>query len=223
MKKLLAILASLVVVSPAMADPLIERWKTPNAMGCMILRECKDGVRELQGLGDISNEYRNSFYSTYQGEISSLFNSLNELGVKVYLADEKYFPYGHRGVYSTAENNIYLNDSYMSDPDIFMEVLRHEGWHAAQDIMAGTIDNNQMAIIMLPELIPNEYVLSTDIAYAGNPAVLPWEREAKWAGKTEWMTARALEAATRGPIWEAYTPTPMTGEWLIENGFWDGN
>ena len=25
-----------------------------------------------------------------------------------------------------------------------------------------------------------------------------------------------------GAMWDVYPPTPMTGEWLVENGYWDG-
>ena len=35
----------------------------------------------------------------------------------------------------------------MKRPGVVMSVMRHEGWHAAQDCIAGTIDNNFIAII----------------------------------------------------------------------------
>ena len=35
-----------------------------------------------------------------------------------------------------------------------MSVVRHEGWHAAQDCMAGTIKNNMIAIIKNEEDVP---------------------------------------------------------------------
>jgi hypothetical protein len=66
----------------------------------------------------------------------------------VFLADEKYFPVGHRGVYHTVGNNFFLNKRFMKRPHVLMSVMRHEGWHAAQDCMAGTIDNSLIAIIM---------------------------------------------------------------------------
>lgn len=220
-KKLLATLAlSAATAVPVMADPILpSQYKTAHSMGCMILLECTDNVKELRSIVDISEAFPNSVYLHHQEELASLFDSFDKLGIKVYLGDQLYFPRNHRGVYSTVENNMYLNASYMDDPEALIEVLRHEGWHAAQDIMAGSIDNSQIAIIMLPELIPPRYVLTTDIAYAGNPAVLPWEREAKWAGYTPWMTAKALEAATKGPLWEAYSPTPKTREWLMNMGY----
>ena len=42
----------------------------------------------------------------------------------------------------------------MHRPSTLMSVMRHEGWHAAQDCMAGTIDNNMIAIIMDEEKVP---------------------------------------------------------------------
>jgi hypothetical protein len=33
------------------------------------------------------------------------------------------------------------------------------------------------------------------------------------------MTQDALEACATGKMWEIYPPTPMTREWLEENGY----
>ena len=33
------------------------------------------------------------------------------------------------------------------------------------------------------------------------------------------MTAAALESCAAGTMWTDYDPTPMTREWLVENGF----
>ena len=77
-----------------------------------------------------------------------------QVGVKVFLADDKYFPIGHRGVYHTVGNNFFLNVVHMHRPGVVMSVMRHEGWHAAQDCMAGTINNNLIAIIKNEEDVP---------------------------------------------------------------------
>ena len=74
--------------------------------------------------------------------------------LKVFLAPEKYFPFGHRGVYHTVSNTFFLNKRYMEYPGTLMSVMRHEGWHAAQDCMAGTIKNSMIAIIMPEEDVP---------------------------------------------------------------------
>jgi len=51
------------------------------------------------------------------------------------------------------------------------------------------------------------------------PAAVPWEAEATWAGKTEGMTMKALDACASGKMWEVYEPTPLTRKFLVEEGF----
>jgi hypothetical protein len=135
----------------------------------------------------------------------------------VFLGAEKYFPPGHRGVYHTVTNNFYLNDAFMKRPDVLMTVMRHEGWHAAQDCMAGTIDNSMIAIIKPEEDVPKLWREIVEKTYP--KSAVPWEAEAKWAGKTEGMTAEALEVCAAGPMWEVYKPTPLTLQWLKKNGY----
>lgn len=222
MKKLLSILASITLATPVMADPSIERWKTPHAMGCMLLRECKEDVDRVYSILDISSQYSNTVeFTPHSLEFNNLVSTLNQIGIKVFLADQKYFPPGHRGVYHTVSNNFYLNRDYMGNPAVLMQVMRHEGWHAAQDCMAGTIDNSMIAIIKPEEEVPMIWRVMAERTYP--ESAVPWEAEAGWAGRTDGMTQSALESCARGSMWTDYTPTPMTGEWLIQNGFWDGN
>ena len=225
MNKLLVVLASISLSAPVAsvaAEPVIEEWKTPNAMGCMLLRECKEDVKEVYSILDISSEYPNFEDFTPQAlEFNTLVMTLNQIGIKVFIADQKYFPPGHRGVYHTVSNNFYLNKDHMGDPSVLMQVMRHEGWHAAQDCMAGTIDNSMIAIIKPEEEVPMIWRVMAERTYP--ESAVPWEAEAGWAGRTDGMTQSALESCARGSMWTDYTPTPMTGEWLIQNGFWDGN
>jgi len=98
-----------------------------------------------------------------------------------------------------------------------MTVMRHEGWHAAQDCMAGSIKNSMIAIIKPEEDVP---LLWRDMTERSYPAsAVPWEAEATWAGKTGGMTMKALEACAEGEMWKKYPPTPMTRAWLEENGY----
>jgi len=189
-----------------------------DAMGCMLLQECTDGVKQVFSILDISSEYLNTddFY-VVANEFNNMLVSLNQVGVKVFLADSKYFPVGHRGVYHTVGNNFFLNRAFMHRPSILMSVMRHEGWHAAQDCMAGTIENSLVAIIKPEEEVP---VLWRTLAERTYPsAAVPWEAEAGWAGRTEGMTRDALNACATGRMWEIYEPTPMTREWLVKNGY----
>ena len=189
-----------------------------DAMGCMLLGECTDGVEEVNSLLDISSQYPNTdSFTPVALEFNSMLVALNQIGVKVFLAPEKYFPVGHRGVYHTVSNNFFLNKRFMGRPGVLMSVMRHEGWHAAQDCMAGTIKNSMIAIIKPEEEVPMLWQEMVERTYP--PSAQPWEKEATWAGKTEGMTQAALESCARGTMWTDYDPTPMTREWLKENGF----
>ena len=142
-------------VALANEDKITQGFKSYDSMGCMLLRECKEDVDEVFTLLDISNEYPNTeAYTPYSQEFNTMLMTLNQIGVKVFLADAKYFPDGHRGVYHTVTNNFYLNRDWMGDPGTLMMLMRHEGWHAAQDCMAGTIDNSMIAIIMPEDAVP---------------------------------------------------------------------
>mgnify|MGYP007012441621 CR=1 FL=1 len=50
-------------------------------------------------------------------------------------------------------------------------------------------------------------------------AVVAWEKEGAWAGKPEGMTLAALRACNTGAMWEVDEPTPLTREYLIEEGY----
>tara|TARA_S200002703_G_scaffold159756_1_gene174534 strand:- start:834 stop:1508 length:675 start_codon:yes stop_codon:yes gene_type:complete len=195
-------------------------YYTYDAMGCMLLRECTDGVEQVTNLLDISSQYPNtSSFTPIATEFNNMLTSLGRVGVKVFLADSKYFPVGHRGVYHTVGNNFFLNKAFMHRPGTLMSVMRHEGWHAAQDCMAGTIKNNMIAIIHNEEDVPELWQEMARRSYALTPSAIPWEKEATWAGKTEGMTMKALQSCADGNMWEVYEPTPKTREWLMENGF----
>ena len=218
-KLLLSILGCAALSSSAFAEPLKEsEYFTNHSMGCMLLQECTDGVKEVTNLLDVSSQYSNtdSFYPV-SIEFNSMLSSLNTIGVKVFLAGEKYFPVGHRGVYHTVGNNFFLNKEFMGRPNVLMSVMRHEGWHAAQDCMAGTIDNSLIAIIKPENEVP---MLWSGIVESTYPeSVWPWEKEATWAGKTEGMTSKALMACAKGNMWKVYEPTPLTREYLVKEGY----
>ena len=201
-------------------NKITKGFKSYDAMGCMLLRECKENVKEVKSIYDISSqyEYPDKFVGvTY--EFTEMLKALNNVGAKVFLADSKYFPVGHRGVYHTVSNNMYLNEAYMHQPHTLMSVMRHEGWHAAQDCMAGTINNSMIAIIMDEEKVPQIWQDIASDTYKNMPHAIPWEKEAYWAGKTSHMTMKALQACSRGNMWTEYEPTPLTREWLEKNGY----
>ena len=212
----LALLASMLIPSPLEAKPT-KGYYTMDAMGCMLVRECTDNVQQIKSIQDIRKNYPNSNYDLVAEEFDSMLVSLDEIGVMVFLGDEKYFPPGHRGVYHTVSNNFYLNKRFMHRPNVLMTVMRHEGWHAAQDCMAGTIKNSMIAIIKNEEDVPQIW---RDIVEKTYPkSAVPWEAEAKWAGMTEGMTSKALKSCAAGTMWTDYTPTPLTKKWLQENNY----
>ena len=203
-------------MAPVNAEPT-KGYFTMDAMGCMLLKECTKDVEKINSSMDLMNAFPDSDWDTVKDEFDLIMIAFKEIGVDVHLADERYFPVGHRGVYHTVSNHFYLNKRYVYRPHILMSVVRHEGWHAAQDCMAGTIDNNMIAIILPEEDVPmiwQEMVKRTYPEYAQ-----PWEKEATWAGKTEGMTQEALEACATGRMWDIYEPTPLTRQYLEDNGF----
>tara|TARA_R100000027_G_scaffold67649_2_gene67487 strand:- start:782 stop:1465 length:684 start_codon:yes stop_codon:yes gene_type:complete len=199
-------------------DKITKGYNTMDAMGCMLLRECTDDVEEVYSLLDISSQYPNTEeFTPVAAEFNTMLMTMNQIGIKVFLADEKYFPAMHRGVYHTVSNNVYLNRRYMDRPNVLMTLMRHEGWHAAQDCMAGTIENSMIAIIKPEDEVPMIWRVLAERTYPSN--AVPWEAEAQWAGRTEAMTQKALNACAAGNMWEVYPPTPLTGQWLRENGY----
>jgi len=220
MKKFLMAVAAALVVLPAHSGPLKDdQFYTMHSMGCMLLRECTEDVKQIFSVNDVANYHSSSDYGVIANEFNGMLVALNQVGVKVFLADEKYFPVGHRGVYHTVGNNFFLNKSFMKRPHVLMSVMRHEGWHAAQDCMAGTIDNSLIAIIKPEDEVPMIWQEMVKRTYMLQPGAIPWEKEAMWAGKTEGMTQAALESCARGTMWTDYEPTPLTREYLIKEGY----
>ena len=200
---------------------LKKGYYTMDALGCMIVQECTENVRQIKNIDDIRKEFPSSDFDIIADEFNSMLVSLDKVGVMVFLADEKYFPPGHRGVYHTVSNNFYLNDAFMHRPGVLMSVMRHEGWHAAQDCMAGSIKNSIIAIIKPENEVPAMWRELAERTYP--KSAVPWEAEASWAGRTEGMTMKALEACAAGNMWEVYEPTPLTMKWLVEEGFIDND
>jgi len=219
MKKfVLSMLAVMSLATPALAESKLKKgFYTMDSLGCMILRECTKDVYRVESISTIADAHPNSDFDIVADEFNRMLVALDQIGVKVFLADEKYFPVGHRGVYHTVSNNFFLNKTYMRRPGVLMTVMRHEGWHAAQDCMAGSIKNSLIAIIRPEEDIPMLYREMAERTYPAS--AVPWEAEAGWAGRTEKVTMEALESCARGTMWTDYKPTPLTEKWLREEGF----
>ena len=206
-------------IALANEEKITKGFKSMDAMGCMLLKECTNGVDKIYSSGDLRAAFPDSNWDYVAQEFDEIMVAFKQIGVDVHLADDKYFPVGHRGVYHTVSNHFYLNKAHVHKPHVLMSVVRHEGWHAAQDCMAGTINNSLIAIIKPEEEVPIIWRVMAERTYP--PSAVPWEAEASWAGKTENMTMEALQACARGSMWTEYQPTPLTRQWLEENKYID--
>jgi hypothetical protein len=222
MKKLLLSLLAGVSFSgctPAVAeyDLQTEDYFTNGSMGCMMMRECTKDVVEVKSINDIE-DYQNQDHSLIANEFNDVLKAMNDVGVNVYVAPQYYFLIGTRGVYYTKGNNVFLSADMTKRSSSLLSTLRHEGWHAVQDCMAGDINNSLIAIVHPLDKVPKYMQMMTENAYEDNPGVL-WEKEAKWMGHTEGGTLKALKACKTGKMWEIYEPTPMTRQFLVEKGY----
>ena len=186
--------ASLLIASPINAESFNDIINSKSyTLKCMIYRKCKDGVKPINDISDISNYYPNSNFDIVTDEFNRMLASLKKIGVEVFLGDERYFPSLYRGVYSSRKNNIYLNEAYMSDPGGFIRTMRHEGWHVAQDCKSG-MKSKTMKPIISDKYIPKSYHKTVERIYANRPDEIKFEKGAYWAGFTVGMTEAALES-----------------------------
>lgn len=216
-KLLLSAIAAATFCAPAAfaGEDKVKTWRSYDSVGCMMLRECQQGVDAV-----ISWQSLGSGMEPFKEEIESILTSLYGVGIKVYLADNHYFLPRMRGLYDVSGNNLFLNRYYIGEPTKMIQVLRHEGWHAAQDCMAGTLDNNFTAIIHPEEEVPGWIRRGAERTYP--PNAVPWEAEAMWAMYSDTQTKTALEVcASSSKMWEVFQPTPLTAKWLKEQGFMD--
>ena len=185
---------------PALSDPQYIPYSA-DAMGCMKLRECTDEVFELTDVSLLYEHFPGESYTMVRDEANEILAQLRANNVKVYLAAGRYFPRSHRGSYYTDTNTFFLNANHMWDQYTFLKVLRHEAWHAAQDCMAGGLDNSFIAVIHNSEEVPERWQLSARTRYRGDWAdAVPWEQEAIWAGNTADMSAEALAVCAEGAM-----------------------
>ena len=203
---------------PAFAYELdTEDYFTNGSMGCMMMRECTRDVEEVKSIKDVE-DHQNKDHSLIANEFNEVVNALNDVGVNVYVAPQEYFLIGTRGVYYTEGNNVFLSADMTKRSSTLISTLRHEGWHAVQDCMAGDINNSMIAIVHPTDKVPKYMQMLTENAYDDDPGVL-WEKEATWMGHTEGATLKALKACKTGKMWEVYEPTPMTRQFLVEKGY----
>ena len=228
MKKILStLLVSISLCFPSLAhnisdessfleDHIDSPFFSYDAMNCMRLGECTEGIYELS-----SDNKKDHFFSHYANdEIKSILKNLNKMGVKVYEAIPEYFVNEYRAIYYSDKNIIFINMGYVDNDETLIKILRHEGWHAAQDCMAGSIVNSDLQSILHHSVIPDYIIEETFLLYGHDPTVVHIEREALWAMKIEGMTIEALEACNSDiPMWEKYFPPKRTWIYLQLNEY----
>tara|TARA_B100000524_G_C23632385_1_gene363658 strand:- start:201 stop:869 length:669 start_codon:yes stop_codon:yes gene_type:complete len=214
------IAALLLMASPVQAKDPDVTYYTSEATGCMILKECNQDVNQIKNFADLYAHYNITEIDQYKEELTGIIDALKTLNVEMYLGPQRYFRVGERGIYQTEYNRIFLNVGYLSNLKKFISTLRHEVWHTAQDCMAGTLDNSFMAVILDDETIPPLYKAITQSKYGLlMSSAVPWEQEAVYAAAVENMSLNAIEACAAGPMWEVYSPTPLTKKYLVTEGF----
>jgi len=224
MKKLFtAIGLSLTLIAPAYADKFLSKQPTVPAyslaaMGCMILRECTEGVEQLT-VDSISIQGKE--FDTFREEIKRIIAALDKLGVPVYVAPARYFTPRTVGIYKPEYNRFFVNEELLKDPREFLGTMRHEGWHTVQDCMGGGLKTSFMAQVHQDSEIPAWVMKMTKLSYEsmGQSRAVPWEADANWAEEQSNQTAQKLEMCAKGPLWEQMRPTPLTMEWLIGCGW----
>ena len=194
MKKLLLLVASLMIASPINAESFNDIVNSRSyTLKCMIYRRCKDGVKPINDISDIASSYPDSNFNIVADEFNRMLTSLKRIGVEVFLGDERYFPPLYRAVYSSRKNNIYLNEAYMSNPGSLIRSTRHEAWHVAQDCKVG-MKNRQMKPIISEKYIPKSYHKKVERIYADKPDEIKIEKGAYWSGFVVGMSEAALES-----------------------------
>ena len=224
MKKLLATIGlTLSLITPVSAESIIKTQPTVkayslNAMGCMILLECTEGVEKLTVDSTFLAE---KDFDPFRDEIKGIISGLDKVGVPVYVAASRYFTPRTVGIYKPEYNRFFVNEDLVKDPREFLGTMRHEGWHVVQDCMGGGLQTSFMAQVHQDSEIPAWLMKMTRLSYEsmGQSRAVPWEADANWAEEQSNQTVRHLEMCAKGPLWDQITPTPMTKEWLIGCGW----
>jgi hypothetical protein len=157
MKKIIAALGiSLSMALPVNAEKLIPTQPTVKAhslaaMGCMILRECTEGIELLT---TSYPAFKEKDFDLFREEIISILNAMEKVNVPIYIAPTRYFTPRTIGLYKPDYNRLFINEELLKDPREFLGTLRHEGWHVVQDCMAGGIKTSFMAQVHQDSEIP---------------------------------------------------------------------
>ena len=192
-KFILSLIAVTSIIAPVNSESFNKIINDKSdTLNCMASQRCKDGIKSINDISDISSSYPDSDFDIVADEFNRMLVTLKRIGIKVFLGDEKYFPEIYRGVYITSRNTFYLNEGYMNSPKSLIRTMRHEGWHAAQDCKAG-IDNMRLELIVSEHLVPKSYRNLVEKIYHDEPDQIPFESEAYFAAYKKDLTQLALD------------------------------
>lgn len=207
-------------VMPALAlastpQPQVRKH-SHDALGCVILLECKDKVERVTVDYDFGPNQ-----TEHLVEIKRIVKAFDSLNIEFYIADEFYFPRNTNGIYKPNLNRLVIRKDLLADSKEFIQTLRHEGWHVVQDAMAGGVTDAFIAQVHHDHEIPETLRLRTQLVYgaAGQTAGMDWEVDANVAELQADKTAKYLEMAAVAPLWKQVEPTPMTKDWLVGCGY----
>ena len=208
---------------PAVASSLTPKQPTvrpysAEAMGCMILLECTEGVEKLTVNSEL---LKDPDFDPFREELKRIIAALDGVNVPVYVAPERYFTPRTVGLYKPNYNRFFVNETLLKDPREFLGTMRHEGWHVVQDCMGGGLQTSFMAQVHQDSEIPAWVMKQTRLTYESmmQSRAIPWEADANWAEEQSNVTAEKLEMAAIKPLWEQIAPTPLTKDWLIGCGW----
>ena len=68
---------------------ITKGYYTMDAMGCMLLKECTNGVERINSSIDLEHAYPDANWDVVKEEFDYIMIAFNNIGVNVYLADEK--------------------------------------------------------------------------------------------------------------------------------------
>ena len=192
-KFILSLIAVTSIIAPVNSESFNKIINDKSdTLNCMASQRCKDGIKSINDISDISSSYPDSDFDIVADEFNRMLATLKRIGIKVFLGDEKYFPEVYRGVYSTSRNTFYLNKGYMDTPKSLIRTMRHEGWHVAQDCKAG-INNMRLELLVSEYLVPEHYRNLAKEIYHDEPDQIPFESEAYFAAYRKDLTQLALD------------------------------
>ena len=140
MKKLFTSIGLLLTLAlPTSASSLLPKQPTvrpysAEAMGCMILLECTEGIEKLSVYSEL---LKDPDFDPFREELKRIITALDGVNVPVYVAPERYFTPRTVGLYKPNYNRFFVNETLLRDQREFLGTMRHEGWHVVKKCMSG--------------------------------------------------------------------------------------